>query len=109
MALIERLMGLEDPRIPVHQFQAIAAERARGNISPAQAQAAIEASSGAPLDSGEVAEALALIATVPTGSTADEKASRALRLFEIDQVLLMASQQLAPYNDPAVVRTRLGL
>jgi len=109
MALIERLMGLETPKVSVHQFQAIAAEWARGNISAVQAQAAITALSGVGLDAAAQAEALALVATVPTGTTTANKADRALRLLEIDQVLLIVDARVPPYNDPAVVRARLGI
>jgi hypothetical protein len=116
MALIERLMGLEEPRIPIHQFQAIAAEWARGNMTGAQAQDAIATCSQrfpgdplAPLDSAAVAEAQALVNTVPTGSTTENKADRAIRWFVIDQVLLIASQATPPYDTAAAVRTRLGI
>lgn len=116
MALYPRLMGIEEPRIPVHAFQAVAAEWARGNITGAQANAAIAKASerfpgdpDAPLDAGEVTEAQTLVNTVPTGSTADAKASRALRLLEIDQIMLMVSAQLAPYDTEAAIKTRLGV
>lgn len=109
MALIERLMALELPRLPAHQFQSIAAEWARGNLTGTQAQTAITAISGQPLTAEEVTEAQALVATVPSGTTAANKADRALRLLEIDQVLLMASALVPPYDNPATVRTRLGI
>ena len=109
MPLIERLMGLEEPKIPVHAFQALCAEWARGNITGAQAQAAIVAATGVALDAAAQAEAQALVNTVPGGSTADEKADRALRMQVIDQVLLVADRRIPPYDTAAAVRTRLGI
>jgi len=109
MALIERLIGGTENKIPVHQFQAIAAEWARGKITSQQAQAAVAICSGGGLTPEEVTEALALIATVPTGTTDADKIARVLRLQEIDQVLLMVDAGLPPYDDPAAVRTRLGI
>jgi len=109
MALIERLMGLESPRIPEHEFQSIASEWATGNITGAQAQAAITALTGVALDAAGITEAQALVNTVPTGSTATNKADRALRMFEIDHVLLIAHSRTPPYDTAAAVRTRLGI
>lgn len=109
MALIERLMGLEEPKIPIHQFQSLCAEWARGNITGAQAQAAITALTGTPLDGAAQTEAAALVATVPTGVTTDNKADRALRLQIIDQVLLIADSRIPPYDTAAAVRARLGI
>jgi hypothetical protein len=98
------------PRIPVHEFQAITAEWARGQITGAQAQTAIAAASnGTNLDAAEQAEAQALVNTVPTGATAAQQSARALRLLEIDQIMLLVASKVPPYNDPAVVRIRLGL
>ena len=115
MGLYERLMGVEDPRIPVHQFQAAAAEWARGSITGAQANTLI-AATGAPLTGPEQTEAQALVNTVTsipiTGSAtaqADGRARRALRMFEIDQVLMLAELRTAPYDTAAAVRTRLGV
>ncbi|OFZ67364.1 MAG: hypothetical protein A2V79_09135 [Betaproteobacteria bacterium RBG_16_56_24] len=109
MALIERLMGIE-PKIQVHAFQSILAEWARGNFTNQQAQDAISfIAHGIPLDAAAITEAQALVATVPTGSTTDNKASRALKLQEIDQVLLLVDAQCPPYDVAATVRTRLGI
>ncbi|OGT03305.1 MAG: hypothetical protein A2143_08020 [Gallionellales bacterium RBG_16_57_15] len=110
MALIERLMGIEEPKIQIHAFQSIMAEWARGNFTGAQAQAAIAfVSHGVALDSAAATEAQALVATVPTGSTATNKADRALKLQEIDQVLLLVDAKCPPYDVAANVRTRLGI
>jgi hypothetical protein len=109
VALIERLMGLEEPKIPVHQFQATIAEWARGSITGAQAQVILSARGGQVLSSAEVAEAQALVATVPTGGQAAQVAARAMRLIEIDQVFLLAEYGVTPYNTAAAVRARLGI
>jgi hypothetical protein len=110
-SLYERLMGLHPtrPKIPVHQFQSLAAEWARGQITGVQANAAILQCSGVGLDATEQLEAQALVDTVPVGTTADLKADRALRVQVIDQVLLLADQGLPPYDTAAAVRTRLGV
>ena len=114
--LIERLMGIVEPRIPEHEFQAIAAEWARGQITGSQANAAIVACSArffgdpsAPLTADDITEAQALLATIPSGGTTENKVDRALRQVLIDQVLMMASIRLPPYDTAAAVRTRLGL
>lgn len=117
--LIERIMGLVEPRIPEHQFQAIACEWGRGSITGTQANAAIVACSranntaqaalDAELKPDDITEAQALLATIPTGSTAENKADRALRQLVIDQVLMLAAKRTAPYDTAAAVRARLGL
>lgn len=110
MALIERLMGIE-PKIHVHQFQAILGEWARGAITGAQAQTACAYNSkgGPVLDAAAIAEVQAIYNTVPQGTTSALKADRALRLVEIDHILLLADNLTPPYNTPAAVRTRLGI
>ena len=75
-------------------------------ITGAQAQSGSTLISG-PLTPAEVADAQALVNPVPAGSTTALKADRALRLQEIDQVLLMAP--LPPHDTAAAVKTRLGI
>jgi hypothetical protein len=117
-SLYERLMGAhpDRPKIPVHQFQSIAAEWARGNVTGPQANTYVEQVSGVSLDATEQQEAQDLVDTVlaipVTGSAtaiADGRARRALRIQEIDQVLLLAETRIAPYDTPAAVRARLGV
>jgi hypothetical protein len=108
--LVERLMGLgPDPQITVHFFESAAAEWATGNITGAQANAMVVAMTGVPLSTAAQTEAQAIVSTVPTGSTAALQAARALKLLEINHVLLLAASRLAPYDTPAAVRTRLGI
>lgn len=108
-SLYERLMGVHPtrPKIPIHQFQACTAEWQRGQLTGAQANTVIESVSGMGLDATEQTEVQDLVTTVPTGATAANKADRALRLIEIDQVLLLCES--GTYTDPAAVRTRLGV
>jgi hypothetical protein len=118
MALYERLIGLgARPKIPVHQFQALAAEWAWGKLTAAEANALVaECSQGVPLDAGEQAEAQALIATVTSiaisGSAtaqADARARRAMRMHEIDRCFLLAEHQLSGYNTVAGLKAKLGV
>lgn len=103
--LYARLMGWSDTdqKIPVHTFQALLGEFARGRITGAQAQAVIAAISGAALDAGEVTEAQALLASI-TGSVSAKLA----RALEIDHVLLLAEQRAPGYSTPDLVAARLA-
>ena len=109
MPLVERLLGLEEPKIPIHAFQAVVSEWAKGKLTAAQAQTALTWNSGAPLDQASIDETLALVNTIPAGTTTAQQAARALRLIEIDQVLLLADTLTPPYDTAASVRARLGL
>lgn len=115
MALYERLMGVDDlgntvpGKIPIHQFQAVMAERARGRLATNAAardviNALLTARGSAPLDAGEEQEAVALLNTI-TG-TATAKLARAK---EIDDVLLLAERGALGYSTPTLVKTRLGV
>ena len=114
MALYDRLIGVGVAnRIPIHAFQAVAAEWARGKITGAEANTIIEAVSGAPLDAGEQTDAaavVALIADIAVTGTAvqqvDARARRAMVAHEIDQVLLLAG--LPGYSDETELRAKLG-
>jgi hypothetical protein len=109
VALYDRLMGLggDDPaqsKLSVHTFTATLGEFARGVISGAQAQAIIDADTGAPLDPAGIAEAQALLATV-TGS-ATNKLMRAKR---IEDALLLAERRVPGYDTVAAVKAKLGV
>jgi hypothetical protein len=135
--LYERILAQHAtlPPIPVHPFQSAAAEWARGRITSQQANAIVEAVSGEPLGTTGQTEALDLVESVtsisvpaapgPLGGSpttaqiaaygramADHVkglAERQRRTQEIDQVLLLMDVQVSPYDDPAAVRTRLGV
>jgi hypothetical protein len=115
MALYDRLLGKDDAgasvdnRVPVHAFQSVISEWARGRITGPQANAIIEHVSGAPLTVPEQTEAQALVASIPVGTTAANKADRAMRLFEIDQILLLADSAAPGYATPTEVKTKLGV
>src|SRR5262245_50888951 len=110
MALYDRLLGRDDAgnpvpnKIPIHAFQATIAQWGRGSITGVQAQAIVTAVSGAPLDAGEQTEAQTLVNTVPTGTTTANKADRALRLREVDEILLLADTLAPAYDTPAQVK-----
>lgn len=108
-SLYERLMGVHPsrPKIPIHQFQACTAEWVRGQLTGAQANTVIESVSGIGLDATEQTEVQDLVATVPIGTTAANKADRALRLIEIDQILLLCES--GTFAGPVAVRARLGV
>lgn len=111
MSLYERVLGRDDNgvgvdgKIPVHAFSAILAEVARGRMTGAQAQAAISAVSGFPLNAGEITEANALLATI-----AGQLAAKLQRAKEIDDVIMLGEVgQVALYDTPTKVKARLGV
>lgn len=115
MALYLRLLGQESPKIPVHGFQACLAEHARGKLTNAEAQAVIEALSGAPLSAAEAADAMAisaLVTAIPVSGSAtaqaDGRARRAMKQLEIDAVFLLADARAPGYTTEAQLRAKLG-
>lgn len=110
MPLYERIMGLEPGQMPGYMVQDILAEWATGNATLQQARNLFRKAGGdrAPTPTEE-SELQDLIATVPTGSTAQAKAERALRMLEIARVLRLAEEGLPPLDTPAAVRARLGV
>jgi hypothetical protein len=112
MALYVRLLGTDpvnNRKIPIHQFQAIVACRQRNQMTLQQARDAVTALSGSALTAGEETELTALIATVPGGSTTANQAARALRLHEIDQIMLLADSLIPPFNTEAGLKAGLGV
>jgi hypothetical protein len=111
MGLYERLLGIDaaNPKIPIHAFQGIVSQWAKGGMTVAQARAGIERVSGAPLTAAEETEAQTLVSSVPTGGTTAQQAARALRMLEIDQVLLCADAGVAPFDTAAGIKARLGV
>lgn len=93
MALYERLMGLADPKLPVHQFYSMAHEVVRGKFTGAQAGAIFG------LDANELTEAQTLIGRVTGGQLTAE---------EVHQVLCLAEMRLG-YMTVAEVKARLGV
>lgn len=103
MALIERLMGVEEPKIPVHDFFAAQSEVIAGRLTLAQIKNYLN------LDAAAQAEYDALAATAPTGSTATATANKAIFIEKIHAVFILAEQGYPGYSTPAEVRTKLGI
>ncbi len=103
MALVERLMGLESPKIPVHGFFAGANEIIEGRLTAAQVKTyfAMDASASAEFDT--------IAATAPTGTTALATAQKALWLGGIHSIFILAEDLAPGYNTPAGVRLKLGI
>lgn len=111
-------MGVEEdvygPKLPVHATSALLRERARGQLTNAAAQAALDALSGEPLRSAQdvngradTTEALALLTSITSAGNATAQLARA---GLIDDVFLLAEDgRVDLYATPARVRTRLGL
>jgi hypothetical protein len=103
MALIERLMGLEEPKIPVHDFYAANDGRIRGALTAAQIKTALG------MDAAAGAEYDALAAQAPSGGTTANQLARLDYLNKVHCVLILAESGYAGYDTPAAVRTKLGL
>lgn len=93
MAFYRRLIGLDDPKIAIHQFMAAMAEFRRGRVTAAQIATAFN------LDAAEQAEVTTLRARVT---------SDALTAAEIHDVGLLAESGLA-YTTEAAMKTRFGV
>ena len=100
MGLYERLMGFEQPKLPVHQFMGAMQEISLGNMTGAQGVTAFG------LSPAEATEASTLQATIAAEPTAVEKKVKAM---EVERVLFLAEQRLVPFDTPAAVKTRLGV
>jgi len=99
MALYERIMGLEQPKISPHTILAVCAEFVRGRLTKAQVDSILS------LSAGEVVELQTLVDTV-TGSAVAKLA----RVIEIQDVLLLAEGRFPPsYDTAANVKLRLGV
>jgi hypothetical protein len=103
MALVERLMGLESPKIPVHDFFAAQSEVIRGALTVAQVKTALG------MDASAQTEYDALVALAPTGSTATALANKALFIEQIHSIFILAEGGYTGYNTAAAVRTKLGI
>lgn len=103
MGLYERIMGTELPRVPVHQFMAAMQEYVLGQMTGAQATAAFN------LSPGEQTQALALRDRLLAESSASSNLQRRLKALEFENVLILASTRIPPYDTVAAVTTRLGV
>lgn len=103
MPLYERLGGLEEPKIPVHSFMAAMQEYMLGQMTGAQATAAFG------LSAEEQTQALALRDRLLTESSASANIARRMKAVELENVLILFEDGIAPYTTVAAVKTRLGV
>lgn len=113
MGLYERLLGRDDAgdsvegKIRIHGFNALLAEVARGQLTPAQANARIpQISRGLALQPGaEQTEATTLLNSI-TSLAANNRLPRAKL---IEDVLTLAEVGVTGYSTPTEVKQRLGV
>jgi hypothetical protein len=103
MALVERLMGLEQPKIPVHDFFAAGHELVMGRLTVAQIKTALG------MDAAAQAEFDSLVALAPSGTSALATAQKAQYVESLHSVFILAEGGYAGYNTAAGVRSKLGL
>lgn len=94
MGIYDRLLQLQEPRIPVHLFVAVAAEWAKGNMTNTQARTALA------LSVAEGNEAQTLVGRVTGGF---------VTRTELHDVLLISETRIPPYDTVVAVKTRLGV
>ena len=103
MALVDRLMGTEEPKIAVHSFFAAQSEVIRGALTIAQVKTFLN------MDASAQAEYDLLVATAPTGTTATALANKALFIEKMHAIFILAEDKIPGYSTPAEVRTKLGI
>jgi hypothetical protein len=103
MALVERIMGLESPKISVHTFCAANDERIEGNMTR---QNVIDAFA---LDAAAITEYDLLALLAPTGTNALQTALKSMFVSRVQSVFILAEERIAGYDTPTLVRTKLGL
>lgn len=94
MGIYERLLGLEDPKIPVHAFYSMVTERRRARVTQQQVIDAFG------LSAGEQTELTTLVNRI---------AANKITGPEVHEVLMLAESALAPYTTVAAVKTRFGV
>lgn len=106
MALVERLMGLEEPYISTHTFFAAGQAIVEGNLTVAQVKTAFS------MNAAAIAEFDALVALAPTGSTALATAQKSMYVNKLHSIFLLVNDHdyvFPGYSTPAEVRTKLGI
>jgi len=103
MALVERLMGLEEPKIPVHDFFAASNEIIMGRLTAAEVKAFLN------LDQAAQDEFDAIASTAPVGATATALANKSLWVSSIHGIFVLAENGYPQYSTPAEVRSKLGI
>lgn len=105
--LVERLAGFVEQQLPLHAFYAIMRERARGNMTGAQAlEVANRLRAQNPLTTEQRTQAQALLALIDAKTGLAAKIEEAQRQFDI---LLCAQYRPEAYPDAAAVRLKLGV
>ena len=111
MALYERLLKRDDAGnsvsggIPIHGFQAVMGERARGTLTTnIAARDCLNSFISPPLTPSEETEAITLLNTISGSTTA-----KLARAKEIDDVLMLGEHAAAGYSTPSAIKTRLGV
>jgi hypothetical protein len=99
MGLYDRILGLEQPKIPVHAFGAALQERALGNVTTAQLVNAFA------LDATAQADLTTLFATLPNNATTTQKF---LRAIEVENVMILGESGIA-FTTVAAIKDRLGV
>jgi hypothetical protein len=104
MALYERLIGLDGhSKIPIHQFMSVMQEYALGNMTGIQARDAFT------LDATDITEATTLLNRLLLESSTNGGIARRVKALELENVLILAENQIPPYDTVAAVKTRLGV
>ena len=113
MALIEKLLNLETPRIrPNHVFQGVISEWARGTIDSTQARDILAVHNGfssTALTTADTGEAQAWVNLRPTGTQAAQKADRALWIIQQQDIIGLMEVRAAGYDTPSACRAKIGL
>jgi hypothetical protein len=103
MALVERLMSLEDPPIPVHDFFAAGQEVVMGRLTIAQVKTFLA------MDAAAQTEMDAIVALAPVGTTALATAQKAQYVESLHSIFLLAEGRYPTYDTPAAVRLKIGI
>lgn len=103
MALVERLMALETPRIHVHTFFAAIHERVGGALTRQQVLDMFA------LDAAAIVDYDALAALAPSGGSALAEAQRAHYINRVHAVFILAESRMPGYTTPAEVRAKFGI
>lgn len=103
MALVERLMGLEEPKIPVHDFFAACLKVAMGKRTVAQIKTVFA------MNAAAQAEFDALVALAPAGTNATALANRALYVEDIHATFVLAESGYQTFSTPSEIRAELGI
>jgi hypothetical protein len=103
VSIYDRIAGTQQPRISVHALMSCMQEYMLGNMSGAQATAALG------LDAAEQAEALALRDRLLQEPSTTNGIQRRMKALEIENVLILLEAGIAPFDNVAAVKLRIGV